>query len=52
MLLKFHSVKMTATRSILNNLFANQQKWVKGSSAEEANKNLQKFLEPVKGLIA
>ena len=29
---------------ILNSLFANQQKWVKGSSAEEANKNLQKFL--------
>ena len=29
---------------ILNSLFANQQKWVKGSSAEEANKNLEKFL--------
>ena len=29
---------------ILNSLFANQQKWVKGNSAEEANKNLQKFL--------
>ncbi|MBD1139449.1 DsbA family protein [Pelagibacterales bacterium SAG-MED46] len=29
---------------ILNSLFANQQKWVKGSSIEEANKNLQKFL--------
>jgi protein-disulfide isomerase len=29
---------------IYNSLFANQQKWVKGSSAEEANKNLQKFL--------
>ena len=26
-------------------MFANQQKWVKGSSAEEANQNLQKFLE-------
>ena len=26
-------------------MFANQQKWVKGNSAEEANKNLQKFLE-------
>ena len=25
-------------------MYANQQKWVKGSSAEEANKNLQKFL--------
>ncbi len=29
---------------ILNSLFANQQKWVKGSSAEEANINLQAFL--------
>ena len=31
--------------SMLNSLFANQQKWVKGSSVEEANENLQKFLE-------
>ena len=30
--------------AILNSLYANQQKWVKGSSAQEANKNLQKFL--------
>ena len=30
---------------ILNSLFANQQKWVKGSSAAEANLNLRKFLE-------
>ena len=30
--------------SILNSLFANQQKWVKGNSVEEANKNLEKFL--------
>ena len=30
---------------ILNSLFANQQKWVKGSSASEANQNLKKFLE-------
>jgi len=29
---------------ILNSLFANQQKWVKGSSVQEANENLQKFL--------
>jgi len=29
---------------ILNSLFANQQKWVKGSSAAEANENLKKFL--------
>ena len=30
---------------ILNSLYANQQKWVKGSSAAEANQNLKKFLE-------
>ncbi|MDB0053864.1 DsbA family protein [Candidatus Pelagibacter sp.] len=29
---------------ILNSLYANQQKWVKGSTAQEANKNLKKFL--------
>ena len=29
---------------ILNSLFANQQKWVKGNTVEEANANLQKFL--------
>ena len=29
---------------ILNSLFENQQKWVKGSSVEEANKNLERFL--------
>ena len=30
--------------AILNSLYANQQKWVKGSSVQEANENLQKFL--------
>ena len=30
---------------ILNSLYTNQQKWVKGSSAAEANQNLKKFLE-------
>ena len=30
--------------NILNSLFVNQQKWIKGSSIEEANKNLKKFL--------
>ena len=29
---------------ILESLYANQQKWVKGSSVEEANINLKKFL--------
>ena len=31
--------------AILESLYANQQKWVKGSSVEEANKNLQIFLK-------
>ena len=30
---------------ILESLYANQQKWVKGSTVEEANKNLQIFLK-------
>ena len=30
---------------ILESLYANQQKWVKGSSVEEVNKNLQIFLK-------
>ena len=29
---------------ILESLYANQQKWVKGNSVQEANENLQKFL--------
>ena len=29
----------------MESLYANQQKWVKGSSIQEANKNLQKFLK-------
>ena len=41
---KVSQCKNDGDSAILNNLFANQQKWVKGSSAEEANKNLQKFL--------
>ena len=41
---KFHNVKMMVIQNILNSLYANQQKWVKGSSVEEANKNLKKFL--------
>ena len=41
---KFSQCKNDGDSKILNSLFANQQKWVKGSSAEEANQNLQKFL--------
>ena len=45
----FNASKISQCRNdgkteIYNSLFANQQKWVKGSSVEEANKNLQKFL--------
>ena len=42
---KVSQCKNDGDSSILNSLFANQQKWVKGSSVEEANENLQKFLE-------
>ena len=41
---KVSQCKNDGDSSILNSLFANQQKWVKGNSIEEANKNLQKFL--------
>ena len=41
---KVSQCKNDGDSTILNSLFANQQKWVKGNSAEEANKNLQKFL--------
>ena len=41
---KVSQCKNDGDSTILNSLFANQQKWVKGSSAEEANKNLKKFL--------
>ena len=42
---KVSQCKNDGDSSILNSLFENQQKWVKGNSAEEANKNLQNFLE-------
>ena len=41
---KVSQCKNDGDSSILNSLFSNQQKWVKGNSVEEANKNLQKFL--------
>ena len=41
---KVSQCKNDGDSKILNSLYANQQKWVKGSSAEEANKNLEKFL--------
>ena len=41
---KVSQCKNDGDSKILNSLFANQQKWVKGSSIQEANENLQKFL--------
>ncbi len=42
---KVAQCKNDGNSDILESLYANQQKWVKGSSVQEANKNLQKFLE-------
>ena len=42
---KVSQCKNDGDSSMLNSLFSNQQKWVKGSSVEEANENLEKFLE-------
>ena len=49
-LMAFNASKVSQCRNdgnsdILESLYANQQKWVKGSSIEEANKNLKKFLK-------
>ena len=42
---KISQCKNDGSSEILESLYANQQKWVKGSSIQEANKNLKKFLE-------
>ena len=41
---KVSQCKNDGNAEILESLYANQQKWVKGSSVEEANINLKKFL--------
>ena len=41
---KVAQCKNDGNAEILESLYANQQKWVKGSSVDEANLNLQKFL--------
>ena len=41
---KVSQCKNDGDSAILNSLYANQQKWVKGSSVQEANESLQKFL--------
>ena len=42
---KVAQCKNDGNSDILESLYANQHKWVKGSSIQEANKNLQKFLK-------
>ena len=42
---KISQCKNDGNSDILESLYANQQKWVKGSSVNEAIKNLQNFLE-------
>ena len=41
---KVSQCKNDGDSTVLNSLYANQQKWVKGSTVQEANENLQKFL--------
>ena len=42
---KVSQCKNDGNSDILEALYANQQKWVKGSTIQEATKNLQKFLK-------
>ena len=42
---KISQCKNDGSSEILESLYLNQQKWVRGSSIKEANKNLQKFLK-------
>ena len=42
---KVSQCKNDGNSDILESLYTNQQKWIKGSSIQEANKNLQKFLK-------
>ncbi len=42
---KVAQCKNDGNSEILESLYANQQKWVKGNSVKEANKNLEKFLK-------
>ena len=41
---KISQCKNDGDAKILESLYANQQKWVKGTSVEDATKNLEKFL--------
>ena len=42
---KISQCKNDGKSEILNSLYLNQSKWVKGKTIEEVNKNLQKFLK-------
>ena len=42
---KISQCKNDGNSNILQSLYNNQQMWVKGSTVEEANKNLQKYLK-------
>ena len=42
---KIAQCKKDGNSEILESLYANQQKWVKGSTVDEANKNLEAFLK-------
>ena len=42
---KVSQCKNDGSTDILDSLYVNQQKWVKGSTVEEANEDLQKFLK-------
>ncbi len=42
---KIAQCKNDGNSEILESLYANQQKWVKGSTVDEANKNLEAFLK-------
>ncbi len=42
---KVAQCKNDGNSDILESLYSNQQKWVRGSSVQEANENLQKFLK-------
>ena len=42
---KISQCKQGQSLDILNSLYSNQQGWIKGSTAEEINDNLKKFIE-------
>ena len=42
---KVAQCKNDGNSDILESLYSNQQKWIRGSSVQEANENLQKFLK-------